>query len=93
MFKQEHCVAFYAQRLNISTGHLNDLSKTHLGVSAKKYIIRKIITEAQKMLTLTDFPIAEIALIFGFVDTSYFVRRFKTETGETPLAFRRNQNL
>ncbi len=28
----------------------------------------------------------------GFIDTSYFIRDFKAETGETPLAFRKNQN-
>lgn len=91
--KQEHSVLFYANELNISAGHLNDLSKLVLGISAKKYIDERILAEAKKLLILSELPIAEIALELGFVDTSYFTRRFKIETDKTPLSFRKEQNL
>jgi len=91
--KQEHSVSFYAGELNISAGHLNDLSKLILGRSAKRYISERIITEAKKLLILTDSSISEIALELGFVDSSYFIRKFKSETGKTPLFFRKEQNL
>ena len=90
---QEHSVSFYADELNISAGHLNALSKLFLGINAKKYISERIITEAKKLLVLTDLPISEIALELGFIDSSYFVRKFKSETGKTPLFFRKEQNL
>lgn len=92
-FKQEHSVSFYANELNICTGHLNDLSKSILGASTKKYISERIITEAKKLLILSDLPVSEIALKLGFIDTSYFIRRFKSETGKTPYSFRKEQNL
>lgn len=92
-FRQEHSVSFYADALSISAGHLNDLSKLVLRVSAKKYILKIIITEAQKMLITSDLPVSDIALELGFIDTSYFIRCFKAETGEPPLSFRKKQNL
>ena len=91
--KQEHSVSFYAKELSISAGHLNDLSKSALGISAKKYISERIMTEAKKLLVLTDSPVSEIALELGFIDTSYFIRWFKSETGNTPFSFRKEQNL
>ena len=91
--KQEHNVSFYANELHISPGHLNDLSKTFFGISAKKYIAERILTEAKKLLVFSDSPISEIALELGFIDTSYFIRRFKIETGKTPFLFRKEQNL
>ncbi len=92
-YKDEHHVSYYADKLNISTGHLNDLSKSFLGISAKKYISVKIITEAKKLLVLSDSPVSEIALELGFINTSYFIKMFKSETGKTPLSFRKGQNL
>ena len=92
-FKREHNVSFYANELNISPGHLNDLSKSVLGISAKKYITERILTEAKKFLVLSDSPVSEIASELGYIDTSYFIRRFKNETGMTPISFRKEQNL
>ena len=92
-FKQEHSVSFYANELNISKGHLNDLSKSVLGISAKKYISEKIMAEAKRLLILSDSPVSDIALELGFIDTSYFIKQFKSETGKTPLFFRKEQSL
>ncbi len=92
-YKNEHSVSYYADKLNISTGHLNDLSKLVLGISAKKYISEIIIVQAKKLLVLSDSLVSEIALELGFIDTSYFIRQFKLETGKTPLSFRKEQNL
>jgi AraC family transcriptional regulator len=41
------------------------------------------------MLTTTDLPLSEIALINGFADQGHFGRRFRRLTGTTPRAFRR----
>ncbi len=91
-FKQEHCVSFYSDALSISAGHLNDLSKSFLGTSAKKYISKRMVIEARRLLLFTDSPISDIALELGFIDISYFIRWFKGEVGQTPLSFRKEQN-
>lgn len=91
-FKQEHCVSFYADALSISANHLNDLSNSFLGTSAKKYISGRMAIEARRLLLFTDSSISDIALELGFIDVSYFIRWFKLETGRTPLSFRKEHN-
>jgi AraC-like DNA-binding protein len=88
-FSTHHDVTFYADRLNITQGHLNDLCKKHLGVSAKQYIQNRLMTEAKKLICFTDASIAQIASNLNFEDTSYFVRKFRKSTGHTPLNYRR----
>jgi AraC-like DNA-binding protein len=87
-----HSVTYYADALSITAGHLNDLSKLHLGITAKHYIQNRIITEAKRLLLYSDIPISEISLRLNFEDTSYFVRKFKLSAGFTPLSFRKLKN-
>jgi AraC family transcriptional regulator, transcriptional activator of pobA len=96
LVNQEFCnqqnVAFYAEALNITAGHLGDLCKQHLGVSAKKYIINRIITEAKRLLKYSNMSVNEIACELNYDDPSYFVRFFKAQTGFTPAAYKRKKN-
>lgn len=87
-FATHHEISFYAEKLNITQGHLNDLSKRHLGVNAKQYVQNKLLTEARKLVAYSNLTISEIALQLKFDDTSYFIRKFKKNTGTTPLSYR-----
>lgn len=92
-FARHHSVTYYADALSITAGHLKDLCKSHLGVSAKQYIQNRAIVEAKRLLLYSDLQVCEIALRLNFDDTSYFVRQFKHSTGVTPLSFRKAKNL
>jgi AraC-like DNA-binding protein len=87
----EHATSFYAAELCITAGYLNELVKDETGVSAKQYLINRLITEARRLLQFKEVPVAEIAWELGFSDPSYFVRLFHNETGISPLAFRKNK--
>ena len=87
-----HSVSYYAEALNITSGHLNDLCKSHLGISAKQYIQNRIIIEAKRLLLYSDLQVVEIASRLNFEDPSYFVRKFRQVTGSTPLSFRESKN-
>jgi AraC-like DNA-binding protein len=87
----EHVTSFYAEELCITPGYLNELVKSETGVSAKQYIINRLITEARRMLQFSETPVAEIAWKLGFEDSSYFVRLFRNEIGVSPLAFRKSK--
>lgn len=91
-FAHHHTVSYYADTLNITAGHLMDLCKSHLGISAKRYIQNRIILEAKRLLLYSDLPVSEVALRLNFEDTSYFVRQFSLFTGTTPLTFRQAKN-
>jgi len=91
-FHTQHSVSYYADALSITTGHLNDLCKSHLGISAKHYIQNRIMIEAKRLLLYSDLQVTEIASRLHFEDLSYFVRKFRQFTGATPLSFRENKN-
>lgn len=83
-------VDFYAQELNITAGHLNDLVKQHLGISAKQYILNRTMLEAKRLLSYTELSVDEIATHLHYENTSYFVRAFRSHANQTPLRFRKN---
>ncbi len=84
-------VDFYAEQLNITAGHLNDLVKLHIGISAKQHIINRTMLEAKRLLSYTDLSVNEIAAHLNYENTSYFVRAFRSNTSQTPLRFRKNE--
>jgi AraC-like DNA-binding protein len=90
-FCNEHGVSFYASELCITSGYLNDLVKKEADVSAKQFIINRLMSEARRLLQSSEQPVAEIAWKLGFNDPSYFIRLFRNETGDSPLAFRKQQ--
>lgn len=91
-FWNQQNVTFYAESLNITAGHLNDLCKKHLGISAKKYIINRTITEAKRFLKYSNLSVNEIANELNYDDPSYFVRLFKSRTGITPAGYKKKTN-
>ncbi len=78
----------YADQLAVTAHHLNEVVKRITGQTAGAVVQARTMLEAKRLLTFTDLPVAEIAARLGLFDASYFARRFRTETGLTPLAFR-----
>lgn len=91
-YQNHHSVSYYADYLNITSGHINDLCKMYLGINAKQYIQNRIILEAKRLLLYSDLQIEEIASQLGFDDAAYFSRRFRQITSITPLAFRKDKH-
>lgn len=86
---EQHSVQYYADRLCITPNYLNEMVSSAMNMSAKQYIRNKVMDEARRLLTYTDFPISEIAFELHFSTVTYFVRCFRRCTGETPLAYRK----
>jgi AraC family transcriptional regulator, transcriptional activator of pobA len=87
-YDKGHSVHFYADKLHISPGYLNDLVKKYMRISAKQYIQNRVFLEAKRLLGYTSLSVSEIAWKLNFKDDSYFVRAFKKETGYTPKMYR-----
>ncbi|MEQ9437791.1 MAG: helix-turn-helix transcriptional regulator [Cyclobacteriaceae bacterium] len=87
-YQELHEVAAYADRLNITAGHLNHLVKAQSGKTAMEHIHARLLLEAKRLLFHTQESIKEIAFALGFEDASYFNRFFKRLTDKTPLAYR-----
>ena len=87
--KEQHSVQYYADKLCITPNYLNEIITSTKGISAKQYIRNKVMDEAKRLLTYTDFPISDIAFELHFSTVSYFIRSFRQYTGTTPLLYRR----
>lgn len=80
-------VNFYAQKLNISSKHLNSLCRKFLNISAKNTIDNYTILEIKREL-ISNLPIKEISYKFGFIETTNFVKYFKKQTNISPSKFK-----
>jgi AraC-like DNA-binding protein len=89
-YKNEKSVQFYANKLNISSKHLNRIVKESLNKTSSDLIAERVILEAKRMLIQLKFNVTQIGYELGYFDKSYFVRFFKKQTGETPMNFLNN---
>jgi AraC family transcriptional activator of pobA len=80
----------YAELLNISTRHLNRLSREILNKTTGELITERIILEAKRLLIHNDIPVANVADQLGYEDVSYFICVFKKHTRQSPKAFQKN---
>ena len=61
-----------------------------VGVTPHKYLTSLRIGKAQELLATTEHTVSEIADSVG-LDPVNFARLFKKETGESPMAYRKNE--
>jgi len=87
-FRESHQPAEYARLLKITPGHLNQLTRRHLGRTAGVLIRERLALEAKRQLVHTDRAAAEVGYALGFKDPAYFARFFRRETGMSPSQFR-----
>ena len=90
-FRQHHPIEAYANRLGVTSPHLNRICRKHLGDTALGIIHQRIVLEAKRHLIFTTLSATEIALALGFEDPAYFNRFFKQRAGLSPMAFRSQQ--
>lgn len=84
----ERGVQYYADALNVHPNYLNFLSKKHVGMSAKEFIDRLVVTESKYLLVNLSLRIKEIANRLGFDDPNNFSTYFQKHAGSSPLTYR-----
>ncbi|WP_198342301.1 AraC family transcriptional regulator [Pedobacter psychrophilus] len=87
-FTANQTTSFFANHLNITSHHLNLITKNVTGKTSSEVIRARSILEAKRLLTFTDFTVSEIATQLNYFDSSYFAKLFKAETGKTPIVFK-----
>ena len=80
--------SFYADKLNITTGYLNEILTATIGYSTSEYIQQEIVLRMKRELAYSTQSIQEIATRLGFEDYTYFSRLFSKTTGISPSVFR-----
>lgn len=85
---KEHQLAFYAEKLCITSRYLGTVVLSTSGVGAKEWIDRAVISTAKVLLRHSDKQTSEIADELNFPNVSFFCKYFKRLTGSTPLQYR-----
>ncbi|RKI78860.1 helix-turn-helix domain-containing protein [bacterium 0.1xD8-71] len=90
---QEHCTEDLclddiAALAGFSKYHFTRLFKNFTGISFYKYLNKKRIEHAEKLLLDPELSITEVALQSGFASLSAFIRMFKLLKDCTPTEFR-----
>ena len=88
--KEQHQVAFYADKLCISPQYLSLVLKEQTGKSASKWIDEVLITEAKILLKTPNATVQQVANDLNFSDQSTFGKFFKKHMKVSPLEYRKS---
>lgn len=87
---EHHQVAWFANRIGVSSAHLNVICQQYTDSSALGLIHKQLLDEAKRLLIFADIRITAIADRLGFYEQTYFTKFFKKLTGHTPSNYRKN---
>lgn len=73
----------------MSPNYFCSFFKKYTGLSFKEYLNNYRCEKAEKLILNTDLKILDIALLCGFDNISYFIRKFKNIYGYTPQIYRK----
>jgi len=88
-YKTEKSVTFYANKLHVTSKHLNRISKTMVGKTTTDLITERVILESKRLIVHSDNSLATIAELLGYQDYAYFSKVFKKSTNSTPFEFKK----
>ncbi|HPT70357.1 MAG TPA: helix-turn-helix domain-containing protein [Syntrophomonas sp.] len=80
-----------AAAVNYSKYHLHRIFTDTVGLTVHDYVQRRQLTEAAKLLVLSDKPIIDIAILAGYDSQQAFSNVFKAMYKQSPLQFRKNE--
>jgi len=88
-FIEHHDIAFYAERLNISTTYLSRIVKQLTGRTVVDNINQLLVMEAAFLLTTTAYTVSQIADRLHFADIASFSKFFLRMKGMSPKDYRK----
>lgn len=92
LLEENYCkirtVERYAELMKTSKKTINNATRKVSGLSAKEFIIERVVLEIKRYLSQGDLLNYEISEILGFDDAANMTRFFKKYTGLSPKKFR-----
>ncbi len=88
-FAEGISVRTVAEACSCSESTVSHLFKLYTGVPLKKYIAELRLKKAADLLSESDLPVTDIALLVGFSDANWFSSAFKKRFGASPSDYRR----
>ncbi|WP_240840434.1 AraC family transcriptional regulator [Acidaminobacter sp. JC074] len=78
----------YAHMMHLSKKNINQVTRKVVGMSAKEFIIKRVILEIKRYLSQGDLMNYEISEILGFYEAANMTKFFKHYEGMSPKAFK-----
>lgn len=91
-YRESRNVAFYADKLNITTRYLTNIVKSRYGKSPKEAIDIYSIMQLRLDLLQSDIPLTDLAWKYNFSSVAFFSDYFRRNAGVSPLEYRK-QNI
>ena len=88
-FQEALRVEDMARRVSLTPAYFSRLFHRVMGMTFVDYLTQRRIAEAKELLKAPTMRVIDIAFAVGYADQSYFGRKFRQVTGQTPTAFRR----
>ena len=86
--RQAFRIKDFAERLHIHPTHFSNTIKLVTKRSPCDFAEERLLAEAQRMLSETSMPIAEVGYKLTFQDPTNFTKFFKRFSGKTPREYR-----
>ncbi|WP_289659443.1 helix-turn-helix domain-containing protein [Flavobacterium panacagri] len=86
-FYMERKVAYYSNKLNVTTQVLTKIVTEYTGRGAKEHIEEMVLSQAKVFLKSGNYNVSETASMLYYSNLEEFSRFFKKKTGLTPLKF------
>ena len=77
-----------AERCGLSAFQLSRLFRKLTGTTFQEFLLRRRVSEAQRLLANPRVSVTDVCFSVGFRDLSYFTRTFQKHVGQTPTAYR-----
>lgn len=82
-----------AQAVHLHPAYCCGLFKKETGMTIVEYINTSRVELAKKLLRAADAPVGEVPALCGFTNYKYFAKVFKKNTGLSPSAYRKKNDL
>ena len=89
-FKTQRDIAFYADKLCVTSKYLSTMLKQETGMTALDWIEKHVVLYAKSCLSSTSMTIQEISDDLNFPSQSVFGKYFKRVEGMSPKAYRQS---
>lgn len=88
-YRHNSDVRFYSDLLNVASGYLGQVTRRIAAQSPKAIIDKRLLIEAERLLTNSKRTVQEIAYDLGFTSQAHFAKFFKKQRGISPTQYRK----
>lgn len=89
-YRKTRNVEDYSEMMHVSKKTINQGTRNVAGLSAKQFIIERVILEIKRYLSQGELMNYEIADVLGFYEAANMTKFFKQYQGESPKEFKEN---